>query len=1342
MTHIAYNKRDIPRALQRLIDHTDRGIEQLYQLAGRDTATSTSTVADKGGLTIPKEKKRGRRRHIHHCDPDVQGSFHEEGRPNVGCIDSHCSIQKGSRVYPGGARADAQRGATAQSSTRRARDAHYYEGVSGDRRDSRAPHRVRTRQVTDDQCNNRDDRYSDSGAGNGQPDLSTSEDDVDTYQGGETAEGEEDLEDEGSSYEPQSLTHHRKQWRASRGRRQSPIAPTASLLLESRSPGQRHGSPASTPHRALDFSNHTAPSSPASLAKPPRPSRSSNLHPPPLHQSGFSSPPPWLQRREHRDSNGRHVAGGTSCTLSSASFSGLYGSSVGSSPSSIAIAAEAAAYHAHIAAQQSTQKPVTSSAAHRRRLQEKHSGTSSPRLATSLFMSPDSAKGRSRNGSGLYTHFGPQKTRDIVSPEMLSHFGRRWGNVFKDMFTDPSPSAPSVASSTPRRPAAAAAAAPNLQNSSPMSSPSSSCAPTTAPLGEVRVRSEGATEGPRPSHSEGIIPDPPLVNSSPLRTIADVAHVALGTLQNPVVSASASIDSRVVEQLRSELREREEVMLQLRMSHAREVAELRQSLTQERTRMAKQTADELATSFSIKEQLLQSSLQTERQRLAEAEEQLRLARREAAQRQMELEDAGHALKTLQGKVTALTNSLSEQTTQVTQWRAQAEKAAADLAQCESQIKVWRAREVDWHAREAELQQLAHAAEKRREQQEASAQTALAQVEAEFTHTSQSYQDLLTEATKRLACLEKAHRKYKLLKESHTVLTNEYQQLVDSSVQRAQQTEAELASLRTEAQELRQQLLQRDSATQQETASHQEMLSDYKRRLELQEVNAVEQVKTLQQHVDTANHTIELLRSQIDGLKQDILEEQAQHQQTQMKGAQAELQWKEMHHEQQRSAAAYKVRTEDTIAQLKRQLREKDTKMQTLAAGSAEPLQRLRQQLEDERGRRARLEEQFRAYKKKAKEAEEQAASEMRREQLRTALLTPAASSHFRFAHSATATLSPPSSFTPCRSDARLIGGGGRLGLLPGHQSDGPARPTLQVTGREAHDGQEEGRLSRSDGVRPATLPASCAFAKPHTSHPERDGAVVRRHGTASRSPVTPRASATRCASEGSGLLPRPRSPEVPPTPPLSSAANFPGEDKGGRSDPPVVQVSSPSAGLGAMVAMDVSAISPNATVRSLSDMTGTSPFASTLVPEEGDAGRVSGTAGSASAHTAEPPLSLEPRTANDSIHTAVVAAKGHSADVTSATHVYTDPEVQAHEYRMSTFRTSASEVLHRIAGSREEFLAQCAAIVKSTAAAGIRGARAGQRFSEKRVCPRTHLDGASVSVTSSSDEDMINGERL
>lgn len=1260
MSSKTYNAADIPRELQRLIDRTDRGIEQLYQLAGHSAALTAEKKIRTRRPAPPatRSEARATRDAYYYTDPTVETEKEYGARGR-----SH----NASRPPP-----PQQQQSLSSSASDEEEVQEDEEGSSVVDAYGRGPYRS-------------------------------------LFRGAYAPDEEEEL----SNKQRHHHHHHHPQ-------RRHPSRSTVDPLHS------QHASfsPASTPYRTVHYAADTPFSSPASLKKPPRvsqpnlPSPSSFLSSSLASGGGFGQQlPPWRQRQQHHYEDQRTSA-------QNSSFFTAYGGS----PSS---AGDSAAYRTHLAAQQSTQRPAT------------HFSGGSAGAATSrergrsrspLFpvVGDDSANtAATESNSGLHddldapahTHRRPQQQRTqqqrhehnsevfVSAPEMRtgggpgsandtsaasagmrSQFGRRWGTVFEEMLTEAPPPGAARAKAVRRKAAATQAAARDDSDSAHNTSGEDEESEPEKKV-EAQVPSRAATSSTIHAAAEALAAT--ARHRTPPRTSLNTSGVVMpaptttnaALLNSPSQSMHYSTaDARIVEQLRAELRAKEEAMLQLRMNHAKEIAEVRQSFTLERAATAKHTADELSTTYGIQQQVLQASLQTERERVAEAEEQLRLTRRESAQRRLDFDDATHALTALQHKHTTLSTAHQELIAQSAQWRADLEKSTATVRQLEAQEKVWKAKEVDWVTKDRQLQQRAEAAEARVAQQESSAQEVLTQVEAEFTQTSQSYQDLLTEATKRMAYLEKSHRKYKLLKELHAALTAEHTQLIETTVQARQRQEHEVSSVRAEVQELRQQLHQRDSASQEASESYQETLRDYKRRLELQEASAAERTKTLQQHVDTANHTIDLLRSQLEGVKQELVAEQGRSQQQQMEAAQAQLQAKEALADQQRSAAAYKLRTDDVMSQQKRQLREKDTKLQALAASAAEPVQRLREQLEDERGRRARLEEQLKSYKRRAKEAEEHAAAEIRREQLRTALLTPSASTAsgpLRLLRSATATPSVRSTSTP--------------------------RPTVAgVSAASTVAAGGEGVAAESG--RRTTAKASTAARE------ERPPAAAVVLGTVKKDDAAPRISA--------------RSPTE------THARN--GER--GRSHTHGSTPAAPAAVAGAE--KNVFAVSPNATVQSLSGISRSSPYTSTLLGD-GDLERAVAATTSADggvkgseehrsrgrrtpAHLpsaeagdgedgdddpvspalpwyAQRPPRQRSREEVDVSGVAAATAAAPPAPATAetglaTTQVYADADAEAHEQRMRTFHSSALEVMRRFAGSRSEALARCADIVKQTAA--------------------------------------------
>ncbi|KPI84949.1 hypothetical protein ABL78_5992 [Leptomonas seymouri] len=1375
-----YNADDIPRELLRLIDRTDRGIEQLYQLAGQNAKVTDSI---RRGSSRRFSTQRRAQRDAYYYDPTraLRASAHRRHRTSD--LDGE-----------GRGRRRGQRGASLES-------------------------------------------YSD------EEDYAEDEEGGSNYSDGEAYE--ELSNSPGHGMEPgrggRNGLLDRRQRKTSRAH-----APTARPHPSSSSSHsahhrddllQRH-SPTSTPNRTTHHLSGVSLSSPGSLKKPPYapqpdlPSPSSFLSSSlPSLSTSAQQLPPWQQRRQAREGNRR----GATTARSGLADDDEYGDAptrnatgstrLGGSPSSLH---DNTAYRTHLAAQQSTQKPhpatdaatATRQRPYRSLLFMDSDGHASAAATPDALRAIQGSCARRDNSLEVapppHHHNGSNASTASASAGMLSRFGKRWGAVFEEMLIAPPPPA---ATETVK---AANAAVPRRDSTDRRVPSQTSHGSSSATLEGESEEAAVRRKRPLQRETEGSFAAPPTTTSTSLLAAAEALaarpRASLPSSAVPSANTSgvvvrrtsppptphalqSSVDARLVGQLRAETEAKEEAIRQLRVDHAREMAELRQVFALERASATKHTADELATTYGIQQQLLQSSLQTERERVAEAEEKLRMTRREAAQRKLDLEDATHALETLQSKYKALANAQQELMAQSAQWRGQAEKASATARQLESQEKVWRAKEVDWQARENQLLQRVQAAEERLRLQETSAQEVLAQLEAEFAQTSESYHDLLAEATKRMSYLEKSHRKYKVLKESHSLLKAEHAQLVESTVQRTQRHENEVSTMHAEVQELRRQLHQRDSASQEASESYQETLNDYKRRLELQEANAAERVQTLQQHVETANHTIELLRSQLESARQEMLEEQGRSQQQQMEAAQAELRAKENLAEQQRSAAAYKVRTEDVIANQKRQLREKDAKMQALAAGAAEPIQRLREQLEDERGRRARLEEQLKTYKRKAKEAEEHATAEIRREQLRNALLsTPAtsasASAPQRLLRSATATPLMHSASTPrpffagvgssisgrgeaattvsvdaagrrtisaLSSAGGTVGGGMHRGTAPSHAAPPPVAAIRGTTppgeGARTWAAKEQRQMQRRGPPHtPTSPPAADAYPLSHRHAPPGGS-------KADDAPKTPHVSGVTHVAGGTAA-------DRPCAPALNSAQPTALNERR-RSSKDEVVVSAAAAGV-----VGTPVVSANATVQSLSGISHSSPYTSTLLgeaeferaaaiaaPSGTAAGLRSGRNSSKQCEIREASESSEEekdgasstvpwyaRTARrrnrakdeeeprlpacEAPAFSLPAAASHEDAVAAATttQVYTDTGVQEHEERMKTFHASALEVMRRFAGSRQEALARCADIVKQTVAERRREAQARRQY--KSVSDTSPADAAVYTDASESESEF------
>lgn len=1137
MSHAKYSRRDIPKELQRLIDHTDEGIAQLYRVARRS----------RNGSTQPRYL------------------------PHTRAASSGRSVRR-------------HQEAARKSRLRQGREGFYDRGASPDRFHSFST-------MDSEDVEDEDGQTSPSFLSS----RTTSTDAMDTSgKRHHTAQIAAKL----SPLPPSSSSAPLEPRQRSATRRPTPSSPMHDYSATRDSPRrpQRYpyvSSAASSPHRPLGGSPgsplHSSALSGSRLSVSPLPQAPTRR--PPWVQRGVS-PAASTEADDPRDGSGHH----------------LYHS-------------QRSTCHPHVAAQQSTQRPGEEAGPSARHRALTFTATSTNTTKTSSH-SWDGAEATAVDATGRRR----DPAKSAAAAAMLSTFGRRWGGVFEEMLAGEGPG-----HSQSHKPA---------QDQKPAASHVTAASPamteTAGPLSTASIAAPTAQ------------PSPPLT-SPPSSTLQLVS----------APSSEWSPNRLLLEQLQRELRTKDDLSAQERLSHAREIAELRQTITVERAAAVKEVTADMAGSYALKQRMMQETLDAERQRHAELEARLEKAMQDEAEAKARLREAEVTTHQLRKDSATSAEASSVQIQQVARLEQEKAQLASTLRQMESDEKIWRAKEVDWRAREQQLRDEVASVEEQLRQQGDDAQAALSRVEAEFMTTSQSYQTLITGASQRMTYLEKCHNKYKVLKETHALLRREHAQLEETWEQRGRDQEAELTAARAEARELREHLQQRDSASRQALASHDELVKELKHRIDLQEDKAKEQTLTLQQNLETAHRTIEVLRSQLDGLRQDVVEGQRHHEQVQSQLAQARLQWDQERENLQRSTATYKSRSEDTIAQLKRQIKEKDAKLQTLAASSTEPLQRLRQQLDDERGRRARLEEQFRTYKKKAKEAEEQAAAEMRMEQLRVSGLATPGAGRMR---APTATPSP-------------VGG--------------PSRGLTATT--SSH--RSASSRPRSSRDAPMSRHSQSHFI---TSPPQVQTTAV----GATPQPV----------SRWSGGVPATFFPAAVSVPEVGTAS-----ERNPRTHAAPHRVTPPA---------DAS-ITPSGTVGLLSDISRTSACSSGF---DDDLGTATAVAAAAVARTGEPVVATwgasshavphsthllsgaaveRPPLPSPAEETALIGGSGEQPrnGSTPAFHsdplvaeLYGDPVVQAHEHRMTTFHASASEVLRKIAGSREEFLSQCATIVRKTAA--------------------------------------------
>ncbi|RNF17695.1 BRCT domain-containing protein [Trypanosoma cruzi] len=480
--------------------------------------------------------------------------------------------------------------------------------------------------------------------------------------------------------------------------------------------------------------------------------------------------------------------------------------------------------------------------------------------------------------------------------------------------------------------------------------------------------------------------------------------------------------SAALERLRRQLAEQEashrEEVSRIRMEHNRELSQLRHEALETRQKSEEEVTTQLQASFNVKQKLLQVALEEERLQADEARKTVEEREKAIEKLKLELEAATSQRQSLQGDVDAKKRQVADLRESLTGTRKRLAELEEELTKRKGDLVESRQREKMMTMREKDALDLVSRLELQLREQDQRSREELRRLEAEFHLTTKSYQDLIGEATEKLTALEKVERKYHALKEQRRQQKEQKEELALklTSVQEEKKHLTErLEFLQQELEQLRLQIARKEHEMREERAGHQKIVEGITQQLQEEEHKYCREVEALQQALRHAEDRTVRLEREVEGLSDKLKEEQAHSKQLLLKMEQSALRHREDLSSTRRSASAHQQQTESVLSSLRRQLREKDAKLEALATTASEPIQRLRNQLEDERSKRAHLEEQFNRYKERAKVAKEAALREIRREQQR-APFAP---------RSLSRTSAPPPSTSPSYD-----GGKGFLGAEP------------------------------------------------------------------------------------------------------------------------------------------------------------------------------------------------------------------------------------------------------------------------------------------------------------------------
>ncbi|KAG8345917.1 hypothetical protein TRVL_03254 [Trypanosoma vivax] len=448
-------------------------------------------------------------------------------------------------------------------------------------------------------------------------------------------------------------------------------------------------------------------------------------------------------------------------------------------------------------------------------------------------------------------------------------------------------------------------------------------------------------------------------------------------------------NAAIVERCQRRMEEREalhkEEISQVRAEYNAEIIRIRREGLEARQKAMDDVTAQLTASFEVKLKLLRAELESERHRVAEVRKVLAESQKSVACLQAELDSTKKDNELLRKDASAKSKTATKSREALVEVRKELAQTRDELVMREKEVADSKRSEKLAVMREQEKKNLLKQMEQQLRDQEQRSREEIRRLEAEFDSTTDDYQKLIKEAAEKLAVLEKVEKKYRSLKEEHREQKH-HQDEVSSGVlllrEEKKQLEEQVEKLQTESESLHLQLARKEHELREERAEHNQVVDGIMKRLEQQEEKTSQEHDELQKCVRHSEERIVRLQRAIEGLEQQLKEEQAHSKELLLKLEESSQRHQEELAAARRSASSYQQQSEGITLSLKRQLREKNAKLEALAKTASEPIQRLRTQLEDERSKRAKLEEQFTRYKERAKAAEQAALRVIRHEQQR------------------------------------------------------------------------------------------------------------------------------------------------------------------------------------------------------------------------------------------------------------------------------------------------------------------------------------------------------------------------
>jgi hypothetical protein len=445
-------------------------------------------------------------------------------------------------------------------------------------------------------------------------------------------------------------------------------------------------------------------------------------------------------------------------------------------------------------------------------------------------------------------------------------------------------------------------------------------------------------------------------------------------------SASSELARLKVDMKEAELRH-EEALHELRMKHARELNTVRDEVLAARQQAASDATERMLATFSVKQQMLLSEIE-EHKLLSKGVK----ARSDELEQKLfvmaaDLQAANSRIQQLQRDVEEKTRHLEVAQVDSNTLRKDLDRAEELVRSRDAELRGYRQREVAAVQTERSLLARAEQLEQRVRANEADATARLRLIEEEFLGSNQLYQQLLTEASGRIDKYERLKLKYRDARALHAAQEQANADLTAQLSAERRRAETAAAEMTSELARLSSLVSQKEHDGRDERSKLHQRIAELEKELREARSAAEDRIASLgadvsslgsqlhkaQQAHAAASHTGSLLEEQLGVARQQLLASEAE--------ADARVR------ECSELVESTRAQSLETINALKRQLADKDKKLEQLVAASGDA-QKWRRQLDEERGRRAALEEHLVTFRQKAKEAEEAAMLEVRKEQLR------------------------------------------------------------------------------------------------------------------------------------------------------------------------------------------------------------------------------------------------------------------------------------------------------------------------------------------------------------------------